>query len=308
MAWLENRRNEGGRMEGKVKKPIRRLIIFLPVAKPGVDTDFLITYNQAYKYLTSHLDELPWELEIMEYYCQTFPIDANRNECATRFIEGVPIEGKRVWRADISIWFDTDHTIPLDTFTRLLLHDKPIVLGIYYLKTKKRDQPFYPVLFKRNEKKRDIFKAVMEFPKDELFEVDFAGMGAACIKREVFEAIESPYFEYSRHPLRTNASDSEFKHMANIKDVSEDKYFWDQVKDKTDYKILVDPKVQFGHIGKMIFDQYMYSAWLGEYKRKLLEQKGEIKFKELWGEMGIAEPYKEQEDVDRGTKKRKKTA
>jgi len=296
-------------MDGRVKKPIRRIIIFLPVAKPSVDTDFLITYNQAYKYLTSHLDELPWELEIMEYYCQTFPIDANRNECATRFIEGVPIEGKRVWRADVSIWFDTDHTIPQDTFTRLLLHDKPIVLGVYYLKAKKGRQPFYPVLFKRNDTKKNVFKAIMEFPKDDLFEVDFAGMGAACIKREVFESIDAPYFEYSLHPFRTNANDSEWKHTSNIRDVSEDKYFWDKVKDNTDYKILVDPKIQFGHIGQMIFDQYMYKSWLSEYKRQLLEQHGELKFKKVWSEMGIAEPYIEEVNVvNRNTKRRKATA
>lgn len=295
-------------MDREIRKPIKRLIIFLPVAKASLDTDFVVSYNQAYRYLTSHSDELPWQLEIMEYYCSTFPIDANRNECAVRFIEGVPIEGQRVWRADVSIWLDTDHNMDNDALYRLLMHDEPIMLGVYYLKTKSPDQPFYPVLFRRNEGKKDLFKAVMEFPEEDVFEVDFAGMGAACIKREVFEEIDSPYFAYSKHPLRTSAQDSEFKHNADIRDVSEDKWFWDQVKDKTDYKILVDPKVQFGHIGKMIFDKYMYRGWLSQYKERLKREYGEDKYKKLWDRMAIAEAYREDEDVDRSTKKRKKIA
>jgi len=305
---MENTRKGVRGMEGGIIKPIKRLIIFLPTAKSSLDTDFVVTYNQAYRYLTSHVDELPWQLEIMEYYCSTFPIDANRNECATRFLEGIPIEGKRVWRADVSIWLDTDHTLDVDALYRLLLHEEPIMLGIYYLKTKSPKQPFYPVIFRRNEDKPDLFKAVMEFPENDVFEVDFAGMGAACIYREVFEKLDRPYFAYSKHPLRTSAQDSEFKHNADIHDVSEDKWFWDQVKDKTDYKILVDPKVQFGHIGKMIFDKYMYKGWLSQYKDRLIKDHGEAKYKELWSKMAIAEPYRKDRDADRSTKKRKKTA
>ena len=256
----------------------RKVIIFLPLAKSSVDTEFFENYIMAKTYLMHHADELPWEIELMEYFCHTFPIDANRNECATRFIEGMPISGQRVWRADFSIWLDTDHTIPIDTLFKLLKHDRPIMLGVYYTKAKSRGQPFYPVIFKRREDTKDLFKAVMEFPEKDIFEIDFAGMGCACIKREVFEKLDRPYFKYMRHPKGTAAKDSDWKHESEIEDISEDRWFWDQVKDKTEYPILVDPTVQFGHIGKMIFDSHMYKAWLETYKQRLIEEHGQEKF------------------------------
>jgi hypothetical protein len=275
---------------------VRRLVIFRPIGNQGsLHTDFV--FERAKAYLVTHVDELPWELEFMEYNCTTFPIDANRNECATRFVEGIPLEGKMVFRADISIWIDCDHTLPEDTFVKLLMHDKPIVLGIYYLKAGKREQPFYPVIFRRREDKDHLFRAIMEWPEKDLFEVDFAGMGAACIKREVFECLDRPYFAYSLHPGNTSAPDAKWKNSSEIYDISEDRHFWDQVKDKTDYKLLVDPQVQFGHIGKMVFDQYMYLGWLSEYKKRLIETHGQEKYEKMWGKMGIAEPYKESKIV-----------
>ena len=281
---------------------MKRVIIFLPLAKGSIDTEFFETYSMAKTYLMSHMNELPWQVEILEYYCHTFPIDANRNECAHRFVEGLPVSGGRVWRADISIWIDTDHTLPIDTLVRMLKHERPIILGVYYLKTKKKENPFYPVIFRRRDDNKDLFKAVMEFPDKELFEVDFAGMGAACIYREVFEKLDAPYFKYMRHPKGTAAADSEWKHEKGIEDISEDRWFWDQVKDKTNYPVLVDPNIQFGHIGKLIFDRSMYQAWLGAYKERLIAEHGLDKFNEVWSQMAIAKPYKQIEVIDGKTK------
>lgn len=275
----------------------KKVVIFLPVAKSSIDVEFFETYGRAKTYLLQRAHELPWEIEILEYDAHTFPIDANRNECAFRLVEGIPISGGRVFRADISIWLDTDHTIPVDTLFKMLQHDRPIILGVYYIKSKRKEAPFYPVLFKRREDNPDLFKAVMEFPDTDLFEVDFAGMGSACIKREVFESISPPkenkYFKYMRHPKGTAAVDSEWKHDMGIEDISEDRWFWDQVKDNTEYPILVDPTIQFGHIGKMIYDEHMYRAWLGAYKERLIAMKGKDSFDKIWSKMAVAKPYKE---------------
>jgi len=278
-------------------RPVKKVIIFLPLAKSSVDVEFFETYGRAKTYLLQNMANLPFDCEILEYDAHTFPIDANRNECATRFLEGMPISGGRVFRADVSIWLDTDHTIPIDTLFKMLKHDRPIILGVYYIKSKRKENPFYPVLFKRREDNPDLFKAVMEFPESDLFEVDFAGMGCACIKREVFEKITPPkggkYFKYMRHPKGTAASDSEWKHEVGIEDISEDRWFWDQVKDNTEYPILVDPTIQFGHIGKIIYDQHMYYAWRETYKQRLIDMHGQEKFEEVWSKMAVAKPYKE---------------
>ena len=265
---------------------VRKLVIFIPVGNQDkMWTGFTSTYERAKAYLVQHIDELPYKLQFVEYHCTTFPVDAMRNECATRFIEGIPIDGQQVFTADISIWLDTDHTIPEDALLNFLMHDLPIVCGIYYIKAGKRDNPFYPVIFKQREDKPHLFKAIMEWPQDDLFECDFTGMGALCIKREVFEKLERPYFAYSKHPGDTRAKDAKWKNASDIFDISED-----QVREKTGYKVLVDPKIEFGHLGVMEFDGNMYRAWLGEYKKKLIEQHGKQKFKKVWAEMAIVEP------------------
>jgi len=272
---------------------MKKVIIFLPLAKASVDRDFFETYSQAKTYLMAKMEDLPFKFQILEYYCHTFPIDANRNECAARFVEGVPIANGGVFRADISIWLDTDHTIPMDSLFTLLKHDRPVMLGVYYLKVSKPDHPFYPVLFRARKDKEGLYKAVMEFPQDKLFQVDMAGMGCACIKREVFEKLEMPYFKYMRHPMGSSNTESQWKNESGIDDVSEDVWFWKQVREKTSYPILVDPNVQLGHIGKMIFDKNMYKGWINQYKARLLQEFGEDEFNKRWNEMAVAEPYKE---------------
>ena len=273
-------------------RPVKKLIIFLPLAKASIDRDFFETYSRAKTFLIEKMPDLPFDIQFMEYYSHTFPIDANRNECVNRILEGIPIKGGRIFKPDISIWLDTDHTIPHDTMVRMLMHDRPIILGVYYIKAPKRDLPYYPVLFRKREDAEGLYKACMEFPKNRLFEVDMAGMGAACITREVFEKLDPPFFKYMKHPVGSSSPESDWKNEKGIEDVSEDVWFWKQVKEKTPYPILVDPEIQFGHIGKMIFDEHMYNSYLDGYKRIMQEKNGD-KFAEQWQTNAVVGPYVE---------------
>ena len=271
----------------------KKVMIFLPLAKQSIDTEFFETYNRAKTYLYEKAKELPFEIQVLEYYAHTFPIDALRNECAMRMVEGIPLKGGMIFKPDVSIWLDTDHSIPTETLFNLLRHDRPIVLGVYYIKAPKRNMPIYPVLFRKREDVEGLYKAVMEFPEYQLFEVDMAGMGCACIKREVFEKLEMPFFKYMRHPQGSSNPESDWKNNVGIEDVSEDVWFWKQVKDKTNYPILVDPTIRLGHIGRMIFDSNMYDAYLAQYKKVMVEKHGEDTFRQQWSINAIAEPYKE---------------
>lgn len=283
---------------------MKKVIIFLPLAKNSIDREFFESYTIAKTFLLQRVRDLPYgDIQLLEYFAHTFPIDANRNECGRRFLEGIGLKGGSVYKPDISIWIDTDHKLPPDTLFRLLMHDRPIMLGVYYIKSKDADQPFYPVLFRKREDRDDLFKAVMEYPVHQLFEVDFAGMGCACIHREIFEKLEYPYFKYLRHPAGSNSPESEWKNENDIQDVSEDRYFWDQVRAKVNHPILVDPEIQLGHIGRMIFDKTMYDSWLHQYKKVMIENLGEEKFNERWNVNAIAQPYKE---IIRGSKKKLK--
>ena len=271
----------------------KKVMICLPLAKTSVDVEFFESYNRAKTYLVSHLDELPFEVELMDFYAHTFPIDANRNECAQKIVEGVAVGGGRIFRPDISIWLDTDHTLPISVLFDLLKHDKPIMLGVYYIKAPKKDMPFYPVLFRKREDKEGLYKAVMEYPETQLFEVDMAGMGCACIHREVFEKLDMPFFKYMRHPKGSSNPEADWKHEAGIDDVSEDVWFWKQVKEKTDYPVLVDPNIQLGHIGRIVFNKAMYDSYLDQYKHVMKQKHGNRIFSKHWEQNAIAEPYQE---------------
>ena len=274
----------------------KKIVIFLPQAVQSVSVEFDESFFNAYLRLlrAANEDELPFEVQdIMVYRAKTFPIDANRNECAVRFLEGIPTQGGGVYRADISLWIDMDHEIPTDAFVRLLKHDRPIVLGIYFIKVKRAGMPFYPVIFRAREDKPRLYKAVMQYPEKELFEVDMAGMGAACIHREVFEKLDMPYFKYMEHPEGSSAPDSTWKSNSGIQDISEDVWFWKQVKEKTPYPILVDPNVHFGHVGKLIIEKNLYKGYLAQYKESVIRQHGQEEFDKIWNQWAIAEPYKE---------------
>ena len=302
-------------------RPVRNVVIILPVAKSSLDAEFVITFDQAYGYLIANMDKLPYDVHILKWYERTFPIDANREICAQYMVEGFPLKFDRnnkpvdYFRADISLWVDTDHTIPRDAFLRLIQHNRPIMLGVYYIKVGEKEKPFYPVIFKRRvDKETDgLYSAVMEYPRDELFEVDFAGMGAACIHRKVFEKLDPPFFQYQLHPKGSSDYRSEWKNSHGIRDVSEDRYFWDKVKDNTNYPILVDPHVQFGHRGIFTYDYHMYFAWLEAYKERMRKEHTEREFDAIWKKMAIAKPYKEvkiyglngKETEKRGNQRRK---
>ena len=66
-----------------------------------------------------------------------------------------------------------------------------------------------------------------------------------AVKSEVFKALDMPYFKYQKHPMALSdvGEMHKFKAENEIADVSEDVWLWKQVKEKTDYKILVDPSI-----------------------------------------------------------------
>jgi len=57
-----------------------------------------------------------------------------------------------------------------------------------------------------------------------------------------------------------------------IRDVSEDVYFWKLVRKRTDYKILIDPKIQCGHISDL---EVTHSIFKNFYESKMEMVKAE---------------------------------
>jgi len=249
---------------------MRKIMVCIPQTGWSYDREFIESYHVAKDYLLEHMDQIPFEFGIAEYFCHTFPIDSNRNECVSRALE---------YDIDLTIWVDTDQVFPRDFLFKLIRHDLPIVAGIYHVKA----EPFYPVIFKENEKSKDfdLFDSVIDFPEKELFQVDMIGMGCVAIKGEVLKKLKRPYFKYRVHPHQLADKDkySKFKVDNEIADVSEDVWFWKNVRDNTDYKVLIDPTIDVQHITRFKVDRSIWRAYNNKQKSMFIEKNGLEKFK-----------------------------
>ena len=123
-------------------------------------------------------------------------------------------------------FIDDDTLLPPDALTRLLAHDVPIVSGFYTI----RHAPFWPIPSRKVP--GGTYVHITKYCKG-LQEVDLVGAGCLLIKREVFEAMEEPYFwYYSDH----------FKG-----DTTEDTYFCEKAQ-KLGFPVLLDFDVQCRHL------------------------------------------------------------
>lgn len=232
---------------------MKRVVVFFSCGKMSFDPDFMDSYIRARTYFQQQMEGY----ELVEYYSKRFPPSESRNECVGRMKEGF-----RGFKPDISIWLDIDHILPYDVLVKLLEHDLPIVSGIYYLK----DYPHYPIVYRKTTYCEDtgfsLALPVLDYG-EELFEVDYAGMGCVRIDRGVFEELKPPYFEYREHS-KYEEEDVEFLIRHGIKDNSEEFAFWDQVKEK----IMVDPSIKIGHFGRKIVgeEEFNYCKTTGAFK------------------------------------------
>ena len=258
----------------------KRVGIVTPLALEKVDIEFSESFIANFTYLQQHAHELPFKLkEIQKITPQTFPIDANRNECIARI---------KKHDCDISVWFDADQDLmndatperKPDVLFRLLRdgYNYPIYAGMYYLKK----APFHPIVFNADSKFKQ-FRPIWRFPSDKLFYADMIGMGCVKIDRSVIDKLDPPYFRYNVMPkqLAGLGDLARFKYENKVGDVSEDVAFWRQVKKITDDRIVVDPKIQVGHCTKNVITYGVFKAHLQGVLEQLKTQKGD-KFDEWW--------------------------
>jgi len=125
------------------------------------------------------------------------------------------------------LWFmDDDHAFTPDLLTKLLSHDKPLTVPVCLMRT----PPFQPVTFvERNEEnKYQYLPAYMpDMPATGLVELQAGGCAGMLIRREVLEAIEPPWFEYT--------------------DRSEDIIFCEKAKE-AGFDIYCDLSARLGHV------------------------------------------------------------
>lgn len=218
----------------------------------SVPTLFHASQRAAIEYLIQNEKNLPFPVgEIRMWEPTTFPIDANRNECVGHILNN---------DIDMSVWIDGDETLKQDTIFQLFAKGfgRPIYAGVYYLKK----EPYYPIVFKANAVFTE-FQPIFKYP-DEPFYADMIGMGCVKIDTEVFKKLDKPYFKYQEIPesLSRLGEYVQFKIKNGVGDVSEDVWFWKQIRQKTDYRVVVDPNIDVGHITQIpITKSIAESAW-----------------------------------------------
>jgi hypothetical protein len=134
-------------------------------------------------------------------------------------------------------------TFPDDLILRLLAHDKDIVTINAY----RKGFGFFPVV-SMQDGGDDYFRPVHIKPKEgKLRRVSSAGTGAVLIKREVFEAINFPWFKSEY--IDPVGEDMEAESLIEGKlFVSEDNRFY-VVATSLGFKLYCDFSIEIGHIG-----------------------------------------------------------
>lgn len=139
---------------------------------------------------------------------------------------------------------DPDTVLPQKAVETLAKHDLPIVTGLYF----KRTPPFTPNIYKKSADKT-IWEPIVDYPESGLLEVEACGAGCLLVKREVFQKIGYPYFEY----------------VEGIR--SEDMDFCEKAA-KAGYKIFCDVTVKCGHATETIVNEISFRLAYADYLKK----------------------------------------
>lgn len=142
-------------------------------------------------------------------------------------------------RLSITPWYlfcDDDQRVSDDLLFNLMKHDKPVVAALICTKM----PPFIPIIFKQEAPRNDQgYRMFQPYSwkdldgKRGLFGPVFgANGGVFLVKREVFEALEYPWFRLGQD---------------NPEDCQEDMYFYDQCRRKG-IEVYVDLDTRAGHM------------------------------------------------------------
>lgn len=123
------------------------------------------------------------------------------------------------------MWIDADMTFKSDSLIRLIAHDQDIVGGLCFEKR----APYNPVIFKKG-------KPILDYPDDEVIEVDSTGAAFVLVKRHVFEQMQEGSWWHKQSGQ------------------SEDQEFFKRCRGRG-HKVRIDTGCKVGHFGKVIINE-----------------------------------------------------
>ena len=158
-------------------------------------------------------------------------------------------------KTDFVLWLDSDVIFP-DTLMIDLMEDlkgRDIVTAIYHM----RRPPYMPVIWSKlrmgltaEERESEV---VIEYPEDELFEVEGCGFGAVMMRTEVLKTVLDKYNNLFE-PISGYGEDLSFCLRAR----------------GCGYKIWCDPRIQVGHKAGTIVTKETFKAYSEKVGGKLV--------------------------------------
>lgn len=138
--------------------------------------------------LAERLIDLESRDEVELYFSSKRPVDVNRCHIANYFLDETDHEYLLMVDSDV---------LPPENVLELQEYDAGVVSPLIF---SMRDGVPYPVGAVENEDGNFTMYAGEDHGEEDV--VDLAGVGTACmlVKREVFEALDEPYFEFVKEP------------------------------------------------------------------------------------------------------------
>lgn len=170
-----------------------------------------------------HLDLLTSYMGLIKprhYFLSTnqIPIDSARNQLVSNFLVKSP-------DATHLLFWDDDIIPRPDALMKLWSHNKPIVSGLYF----RKGPPHEPVMGIKltSPQGQEGFSPFVNWEDGKTYSVDGVGMGFCLIRKDVFQAMEYPWFHFGQY--------------------SEDYTFCEKAKE-LGFKVLIDTSVILNHL------------------------------------------------------------
>lgn len=144
------------------------------------------------------------------------------------------------------LFLDDDVAFEKDLLLRLLVHDKDIITGLYYMRT----YPHYPIIFDYADNDGKCGYHYLSDNETGLIEIVATGLGCCLIKTEVFRSLEEPWIRLGELELDHWCDDIGFFKRARL----------------AGFKIYCDLDVRVGHMAQLtVWPSLVDGKWMTTY-------------------------------------------
>jgi len=148
---------------------------------------------------------------------------------------------------DFALWLDSDIMFPSSLLVDMMneMKGRDILTGVYHM----RRPPFMPVIWKTLKmglgEDDSVSEVAIEYPDNEIFEVEGCGFGCVLMRTEVLKTVLDKYHELFS-PMPGYGEDLSFCLRAR----------------GCGYKIHCDPRIQVGHVASTIVTGETFKSYL----------------------------------------------